>query len=196
MVKYFSTMTTRITKQALKRYHQAATQGRVVVFDTETTGISAYDEIVQIAAAEYVAGEFTRSLTLYVNPSCEMNPAAEAVHGLSLEFLAENGLNPVSALESFFEFLGDDVLLVAHNLAFDFRMLQNECRKFDYAATLEHIDFCDTLALARKTVPGLDHYRLSFLIEALKLNGSNSHDALDDTLACAELFFELMRRVK
>lgn len=196
MVKYFPTMTCRITKQALKRYREAAAQGRVVVFDTETTGISRCDEIVEIAAAEFVAGELTRSIKLYVSPTCPMNPAAEAVHGLSLDFLAENGCEPTRALERFFEFLGDDVLLVAHNLAFDYRILQNECRKFDFSTSIEHIDFCDTLAMARKVVPGLERYRLSYLIEALGLKGDNSHDALDDTLACAELFFDLVGRIK
>lgn len=195
MIKYFSLMTCRITKQALKRYHSAATEGRVVVFDTETTGISRNDEIVEIAAAEFVAGELTRSFKLYVEPTCPMNPAAQAVHHLSLDFLAEHGCEPTRALERFFEFLGDDVLLIAHNLAFDYRILQNECRKFDFSAAIERIDFCDTLALARKLVPGLERYRLSYLIDALELKGNNSHDALDDALACGELFFKLIGRL-
>ena len=187
-------MTFRVTRKTLSDYGFYARNGRVVAFDTETTGISCDDEIVQIAAAEYVCGELTRTFCLYVVPSCPISPGAAAVNHLTLPFLAENGVSPCEALERFFAFLGQDVLLVAHNIRFDYRMLQGECRKFDYTAELQGVSFCDTIALAKKLVPGLEHYRLGWLVDAMGLSGRNSHDALDDTLACGELFFELMRR--
>ena len=40
--------------------------------------------------------------------------------------------------------------------------------------------------------PGLDSYSLANLIEALSIDGINSHDAFDDTLACAGVFFSLL----
>lgn len=188
-------MTCRITQEALRNYVTHAERGRVVVFDTETTGISNEDEIVQLAAAEYENGVLTRTLNLYVTPTCMIHPEAEAVHHLSMPFLVEHGIRPTEALERFFDFLGRGALLVGHNIHFDFRMLQNECRKFEYVADPEELSFCDTIALAKRLVPGLDHYKLGFLIEALGLPGRNSHDALDDTLACGELFFDLVRRI-
>jgi len=188
-------MTCRVTQQALCNYKAHAAGGRVVVFDTETTGISRNDEIVQLSAAEYVCGELRRTLNLYVVPSCPIHPEAEAVHHLTMPFLVENGVSPTEALERFFAFLGRDVLLVAHNIHFDFRMLQNECRKFEYCTDPDELDFCDTIALAKKIVPGLEHYRLGNLIEALGLEGVNSHNALDDTLACGNLFFSLLNRL-
>ena len=188
-------MTCRVNEQLLANCRAHAAHGRVVVFDTETTGISNADEIVQIAAAEYVDGKRTRTLNLYVVPTCEIDPGAEAVHHLSREFLEAHGVKPTDALAQFFEFLGNGVLLVGHNIHFDFRMLQNECRKFGFCAEPENISFCDTIALAKKLVPGMAHYNLGVLIEALNLAGENSHDALDDTLACGSLFFDLVRRI-
>lgn len=183
-----------MTQEALRRYVQFAERGRVVVFDTETTGISRDDEIIELAAVEYVAGEFTRSFKSYLIPSTPINPGAEAVHHLSLAFLRKNGVQPVEALDRFFAFLGEDVLLVAHNIRFDLRMLQNSCRKYDFSFEPRGLALCDTIAFAKRVVPGLEHYRLSYLIEALGLKGSNSHDALDDAAACGELFFNLVRR--
>ena len=164
----------------------------MVVFDTETTGCSRWDEICQIAAAEYVRGALSRTLALYVCPTCEMNPWAEGVHGLSLDFLSEHGLAPEEAMRQFFEFLGRDALLVAHNSKFDMRMLSQECRKFDISFAPDGIETCDTVALARHLRPGLCSYSLANLIKALDIDGTNSHDALDDALACAGLFFKLL----
>ena len=40
----------------IEMFSEFGTSGRVVVFDTETTGGSCSDEIRQLAAAEYVNG--------------------------------------------------------------------------------------------------------------------------------------------
>ncbi|MBP5510385.1 MAG: 3'-5' exonuclease [Kiritimatiellae bacterium] len=121
----------RISDTTVPRIAEYARNGRVVVFDTETTGCSRWDEICQIAAAEYVGGTLTRTFNVYVCPTCEMNPWAEKIHGLSLDFLAGHGLAPEEAMRRFFAFLGNDTLLVAHNNKFDMRMLAQECGKFD-----------------------------------------------------------------
>ena len=184
----------RITKETLPKIAAYAQEGRVVVFDTETTGCSRLDEICQIAAAEYVGGKLARTFSLYVRPTCRMNPWAEAVHGLSMEFLADNGIAPPEAMRRFFEFVGQDVLLVAHNATFDLRMLNSECTKFGLLYAPEGLETCDTLALSRKLRPDLESHALANLIDALAIDGVNSHDALDDALACAGIFFKLLEQ--
>jgi DNA polymerase III epsilon subunit-like protein len=72
------------------------------------------------------------------------------------------------------------------------RMLNQECEKLDIDFAPDGIETCDTVALARHLRPGLDSYSLANLIEVLDIDGTNSHDALDDTLACAGLFFKLL----
>ena len=182
----------RISANKIEKIRQYAANGRVVVFDTETTGCLRHDEICQIAAVEYIGGERARTVSVYVCPTCEMNPWAEAVHGLSLDFLSEHGLAPEEAMRQFFEFLGSDVLLVAHNNRFDMRMLDIECRKFGICFSPQGVETCDTLALAKRLRPGLERYALAYLIGALGVDGVNSHDALDDALACAGVFFTLL----
>ena len=182
----------RITDKTLPTIAAFAREGRVVVFDTETTGCSRWDEICQIAAAEYVCGSLTRTFNLYVRPTCRMSPGAEAVHGLSMEFLAENGIAPTEAMRRFFDFVGRDVLLVAHNATFDLRMLNTECEKFGLLFVPEGLETCDTLSLSRKFRPDLRSHALANLIGALGIDAVNSHDALDDTLACAGVFFKLL----
>ena len=182
----------KLSATALERLRDWALHGRVVVFDTETTGTSCSDEICQLAAAEYVGGKLTRTMNCYLSPTCEMRPGAEAVHHLSLDFLREKGIEPEAALAQFFDFLGDDVLLVAHNNRFDLGMLRNECAKFDVPYRMEGVSQCDTLALSRQLCPDLPSHALGNLLGPLGVVGRNSHDALDDVYACAGVFFKLV----
>ena len=181
----------RICEKTFPLLAEYARAGRVVVFDTETTGCSRWDEICQIAAVEYVNSEQARTFMRYVCPTCEMNPWAEEVHGLSLDFLAAHGLAPEEAMRQFFEFVGDNALLVVHNAKFDMRMLNQECEKFDLCFAPKGVETCDTLALARHLRPDLKSHALASLIEVLGVDGANSHNALDDALACAGVFFAL-----
>ena len=185
----------RVTQAALRAYAARAACGRVVVFDTETTGLSPSDEIVQLAAAEYVDGARARTFAAYVAPTCEIRPEAAAVHHLTRPFLLAHGVPAAEALAGFFDLLGRDALLVGHNVLFDLRMLRGACRRTGFAADPGELALCDTVALAKRLVPGLSCYRLGFLLEALGLPGANSHDALDDALACGGLFFDLVRRI-
>ena len=181
-----------MTKERLEWVAARARCGRVVAFDTETTGGGPWDEICQIAAAEYVGGVPGRRLALYVRPTCRMNPFAQAVHGLSPAFLREHGLPPAEAMRRFFAFVGADALLVAHNAAFDLRMLRNECAKFALPFSADALETCDTLSLSRRLRPDLENHRLGTLVEALALSTPKTHDALDDALACAGVFFSLL----
>ena len=54
----------RTTPQNIERFAEFADCGRVVVFDTETTGGSCSDEICQLAAAEYVNGRLERTMNV------------------------------------------------------------------------------------------------------------------------------------
>ena len=182
----------RISESNIAVWRRRAARGRVVAFDTETTGISRCDEICQIAAAEYVGGRLSRTFSAYIRPTCEMNPFAEAVHGLSMEFLAENGISPEEAMERFFGFVGSDAMLVAHNSRFDLRMLNQECEKFGLCFCAKGASVCDTLALSRHFRPDMKHHRLADMIDTLGVNGTNSHDALDDARACACVLFSLL----
>ena len=70
----------RINSHTLPLIAARAKAGRVVAFDTETTGGTAWDEICQIAAAEFIDGTLARTMAVYVRPMCPMNPWAEAIY--------------------------------------------------------------------------------------------------------------------
>ena len=65
---------------------------RQIVFDTETTGLSAAggDRILELGCVELLARKLTgNNLHLYINPERESDEGALRVHGLTSEFLSD-----------------------------------------------------------------------------------------------------------
>lgn len=66
-------------------------RGRIVVFDTETTGFSRDDCVIEIGAAELLNGELTGvQFHSYINAARASNPGALKVHGLTQSFLSKH----------------------------------------------------------------------------------------------------------
>ena len=98
---------------------------RIVVFDTETTGTDKQvDQIIELCA-QFGLGEDALSKTWRMRPQVEIQPGAQAVHGISKEELADCPLFVEIADELREVFAAAD-MLVGYNLRFDIEMLQAE----------------------------------------------------------------------
>ncbi len=166
---------------------------REIIFDTETTGFdpSTGDRIVEIGCVELLNRIPTgNTFHVYINPERDMPPQAEAVHGLSAEFLADK---PVFAevAEQFLEFIGTDSKLVAHNAGFDMTFLDYELKKCGLVPpTRDRV--IDTLTLARRKHPGGGN-KLDDLCARYGIDNSRrtKHGALLDAELLAEVYAEL-----
>ena len=179
-------------RYAVPELERLAREGRVVAFDAETTGLTPRDEICQLAAVEYVAGKEARTFMRHLRVDRPMSDAAFRTHGISPEFLAAHGVAPAEALREFLAFLGEGALLVAHNLPFDMGMLRNACSRAGVPFDPWAVETCDTLALARRLLPGRKSYALGDLLADLGAEGVNSHDALDDSRACGNVLLGMV----
>lgn len=165
---------------------------REVIFDTETTGLDPKtgDRMVEIGCVEMVGRvETGRTFHAYYNPQRDMPAAAEAVHGLSSDFLSTKPLFTDGAQE-LLEFLGD-APLVAHNAGFDFGFLNAELE----AVGREPISMdrmVDTVAIARKKHPGAK-LSLDALCTRYGIDRSHrvKHGALLDAELLAQVYVEL-----
>jgi DNA polymerase III subunit epsilon len=165
---------------------------REIVFDTETTGLSPAngDRLVEIGCLEMVNRvETGRSYHCYYNPERPMDPAAQAIHGLSDAFLSDK---PIFAdhVEDLLDFI-EDSPLVAHNASFDFAFLNAEldnCGRLRVPQTR----MVDTLALARSRFPGAKH-SLDALCSRFGIDRSHRvlHGALLDAQLLAQIYVEL-----
>jgi DNA polymerase III subunit epsilon len=165
---------------------------REIVFDTETTGLSAAsgDRIVEIGCIELVNRvETGQSFHCYFNPERPMDPAAQAVHGLTDIFLSDKPLFE-DKVEDLLDFLGDSPL-VAHNARFDFSFLNHElgaCGRLHISESR----MIDTLVLARARHPGAKH-SLDALCTRFGIDRSHRvmHGALLDAQLLAQVYVEL-----
>lgn len=165
---------------------------REVVFDTETTGIdpASGHRLVEIGLVEMIGRvETGRTWHAYFNPDRSMPPEAEAVHGLSSQFLADKP-RFAERVDEMLEFMADDVL-VAHNARFDIGFLDMElslCGR----TPLGHQRAVDTLAIARTRHPGAKH-SLDALCTRYGVDRSHrvKHGALLDAQLLAQVYIEL-----
>lgn len=175
---------------------------KYVLFDTETTGASEEDRIIQIGS---MIIDIKEPIEVYDELcSCEIPIKLEAmeVHNITPDLLENkpkfidtnfyNRLNELNSSENF---------LIAHNLPFDLGMLEKE--GFENRFTL-----IDTLRCARHLLEDSPYHRLQYLRYSLELykneleeaNKHNitikAHDAIGDVLVMKLLLSKLVALAK
>ena len=136
---------------------------RVVVFDTETTGLSGL--ICQLAYNVYNLGNgdvlARRNVLFRLPPGARVSPGAYRVHKISDDQLRAHGVPAIPELRAFGE-LCEDVLrrgagrVVAHNAAFDCRALKYtwECHRGDSGDGVRRLPTVDTTTCTMKASTG------------------------------------------
>jgi DNA polymerase III subunit epsilon len=164
---------------------------RLVVLDTETTGLKPEDghRVIEIGCIEILGRRPSgRRQHFYLNPERAIDEAAIQVHGLTLERLARE---PVFA-EVAEELLGflKGACLVIHNAPFDMGFLNAEFARLKMPGLASHPDITvvDSLEMARQLHPG---QRNSLDALCSRYNVSNSHRQLHGALLDAELLAEV-----
>ena len=165
---------------------------REVVLDTETTGLSPKngDRLVEIGCVELENHVATGEVFhCYINPERDMPAEAEAVHGLTAEFLADKPVFSEVA-SSFLEFVGSSPLVI-HNSAFDLGFLNSELEALG-KCNIPNSQAIDTVSLARSKYPGAPA-SLDALCRRFSIDNSrrSKHGALLDAELLAEVYLEL-----
>ncbi len=164
--------------------------GRMVILDTETTGLEPHlgHRVVELACVEMVNRSLTgRHLHLYLNPDRDSDPEALAVHGLTTEFLSQHPRFE-DVCEQFIEFI-DGAELIIHNAPFDCKFLDAELQRVGKPPVRELCaKITDSLLYARELHPGKRN-SLDALCERYGI--SNAHRVLHGALLDSELLAEV-----
>jgi len=160
------------------------------VFDTETTGLDPRggDEIISIGAVRIVNGRLLANdrFEQYVNPRRALGWESIQIHGIRDEML-RNQPSIEEVLPRFQRFAADTIL-VAHNAAFDMRMLQMK----EAATGVRFINpVLDTLLLSAVVHPAHRSHDLTTIARRLGIEVQGRHTAIGDALATGSMFLKL-----
>ena len=163
---------------------------RLVLFDTETTGLLySRDEIIEFAAVvvEQVNGvpkvvrEYDELVAL--SPGGFVPPKIQELTGISTQDLRERGISKTRVCRDIAEMIQGNTLLLAYNAHFDLSFMFYLLLRSGDPQILKGKDKLDLLTVYKDRHPY--PHKLCNAIEVYGLSGKvcNSHRAVDDVLA-------------
>lgn len=186
---------------------------KIIVFDTETTGIPSTSEelinqphICQFAGflfeCDTSTGKFTKIKTYeqLIKPPVPISSEASSIHGITEEMLADK---PVMSevIDEILALFNQADIAVAHNLSFDQRLIEFELERLNRNKNFLPPQIFDTMKETRELcrLPGRgDGFKSPKLQELYKFlfgkNFQNAHNALYDVVATAICLKELYER--
>lgn len=164
---------------------------RQIVLDTETTGLDPKQghKIIEIGCVEMINRRLTgNNYHQYLQPDREIDEGAQAVHGISNEFLADKP-RFIDVVKDFIEYV-DGAELIIHNAPFDVGFLDHEFKQAgaEFGQVSTYCSVIDTLVMARKIRPGKKN-NLDVLCKEYQVN--NAHRELHGALLDSELLAEV-----
>jgi len=171
---------------------------RLVILDTETTGLSRKGgvannhRIIEIACIELQNGEITgRQFHTYINPHMKVDAKAKKIHGIS-DAILRNKPSFADIVDGLIDFIGDSPIVV-HNAAFDTSFLDKEFSLLPLNRKPFHtFHIIDTLELARSIFPGQKNDLNSLASRyGIRIN-REVHGALVDCKILAEVYINLL----
>lgn len=164
--------------------------GSYIVFDVETTGLSAvYDTIIELAAVRIEQGEIVDRFESFANPHHPLSQTTTDLTGIT-DDMVKDAPEVEDVLKDFHEWCGDGIL-VAHNASFDMGFLNQGYSKIGYEKAPNPV--IDTLELARFLFPELKNHRLNTLCKHLDIELTQHHRAIYDAEATGYLLWKLVQ---
>ncbi|ATB69226.1 3'-5' exonuclease [Sulfurospirillum diekertiae] len=167
----------------------------VVVFDTETTGLSPKkDEILSIGAVKIKGNKILMSekFELFIKPSREINEKSIKIHQIRNVDL-EHGIAPHEAIVQFLHFIGSRPL-VGYYLEFDIKMMNTYVKPWlGINLPNPQIEVSGLYHDKKiKFIPdGVIDLRFDVMMNDLGLPIFGKHDALNDAVMTAMMYIKL-----
>lgn len=161
------------------------------VFDTETTGLDPRggDEIISIGAIRVVNGRLlhTETINQLVDPHRPVPAESFKYHGIDNGMLV--GKPSIEKALSFLHRFVQNTVLVAHNAAFDMRMLQMK----EKTTGIRFVNpVLDTMHLSAFLHASHRDHTLDTIALRLGVALTKRHDALGDAIATGEIFLKMI----
>ncbi|WP_067838494.1 PolC-type DNA polymerase III [Amphibacillus sediminis] len=164
-----------------------------IVFDVETTGLSAvYDTIIELAAVKVKNGDIIDRFERFANPHHPLSQTTIDLTGIT-DDMVKDAPEVEEVLADFKKWIGDDVL-VAHNASFDMGFINQGFEKHGMKQVYNPV--IDTLELGRFILPQLKSHRLNILCKHYNIELTQHHRAIYDAEATGYLLWKLIMEAK
>lgn len=164
-----------------------------VVFDVETTGLSAiYDKIIELAAVKFKDGEIVEEFQEFIDPGHPLSETTINLTGITDQMV--NGSKSEEEVLKAFKDFSKDTILVAHNASFDMGFINTAYEKKDLGKST--LPVIDTLELSRMLHPNIKSHRLNTLAKRYDVLLEQHHRAIYDSQTTAKLLWIFLKEAK
>lgn len=164
-----------------------------VVFDVETTGLSAiYDTIIELAAVKMHKGNVIDEFQEFIDPGHPLSETTINLTGIT-DDMVKGSKTEVEVLRAFKEFT-EGTVLVAHNASFDMGFLNTAYQKQEMPAS--KLPVIDTLELSRFLHPTFKTHRLNTLAKRYGVALEQHHRAIYDSETTGHLLWLFLKEAE
>lgn len=174
--------------------HILLSEATYVVFDVETTGLSAiYDSIIELAAVKMQKGNVVDTFEAFIKVDRPLSSTIVSLTGITDQMLAEQGRDEGEVIREFHKFT-EGSILVAHNASFDMGFLNTTYKK--HSLPESSLPVIDTLELSRGLHPELKSHRLNTLAKRYGVVLEQHHRAIYDCETTGHLCFIFLKEAE
>ena len=157
-----------------------------VVFDVETTGLSAVNnDLIQIAASKMHKGNIIEQFDEFIDPGHPLSAFTTELTGITDQHL--QGAKPLKQVLEAFQAFCQDTVLVAHNATFDVGFMNANYERYGLPLITQPV--IDTLEFARNLYPEYKRHGLGPLTKRFQVSLEHHHMANYDAEATGRLLF-------
>lgn len=179
-------------KSLIEGCNNYSISNELIVFDTETTGLSpANERIIEIGAVKLKNMEVIDEFHTFIYPEKPISDEITKLTGID-DDMVRDAPKEKECYENFIKFCGN-APIIAHNAKFDTGFLRSGFSRCELKYNFISID---TLALCRAAVPNNKSHSLDAMVKYYGLGSFNHHRATDDAKILAQIFIKLINDIK
>ncbi|MCL0318237.1 PolC-type DNA polymerase III [Apilactobacillus xinyiensis] len=164
-----------------------------VVFDVETTGLSAiYDRVIELSAVKMVHDNVVDQFEEFIDPGFHLSEQTTNLTSITDE-MVKGSKSEAEVFKLFREFCGD-AIIVGHNVTFDVGFMNTGYKRHGMDEISNPI--IDTLPLARFLYPHYKSYRLNTLAKKFNVSLEHHHRAVFDAESTGHLNYLFLKEAE
>ncbi|CAJ1183945.1 DNA polymerase III PolC-type [Companilactobacillus paralimentarius] len=164
-----------------------------VIFDTETTGLSAvYDSIIEIGATKMKDGEVIDRFDKFINPGHPLSDVTTNLTSIT-DDMVKDAPDETVIIGEFMDFIGDDIL-VGHNVTFDMGFMNAALTRMGRERLAMPV--IDTLEMSRTLHSEYRNHKLDSLAKRYNIVLEHHHRADSDAETTGYLMYKLFEELE